>query len=351
MDKSDPNITFDKLGVCNHCDTAQKELLFSYAEAGNFNKKIANIKKDGQNNKYDCLIGLSGGVDSSTALHYLVKNGLRPLCYSMDNGYNDPKADENIFKLVEALKVPFEKRIINLDIFKELQSAFIKAGVKNIEIPTDHILMALSYQMAAQYNIKWIISGGNVATESIMPVNWGYNARDLIHIKDIYKKFNGKKLKGLPVCGLLKFNYYKWIKKIKIFYILDYLNYNRKSSERMLIEKYGFQSTGEKHEENIFTRWFQNWYLFEKYGIDKRKAHLSSLINSGQITKKEANLLLIANPIYPELGIEKQVMKYPKHSHYDYKTDEKIWLFITNIIRALRKPYRILTKIGKSITG
>jgi len=272
-------------------------------------------------NKYSCLIGLSGGADSSYVLHKAVELGLKPLCFSVDNGWNDPKADENIMRLVETLKVPFYRYTIDLKKFRDLQSAFIKAGLKNIEIPTDHILMATTYEMAAKNGIKYVLSGGNVATESIMPASWGYNARDLVHIRDVYRKMKGKKLTGLPVCSLLKWNYYKWIKGIKILYPLDVWGYNRQDAIWILEEKYGWKNYHEKHCENTFTWWFQNYYLFEKFGIDKRKAHLSSLINSGQMTREEALEELQKCPVYPTIGLEQRVTRYPKGSHDDYAKD------------------------------
>lgn len=336
MNGTAQEIKLDENGVCNFCHQAQKALKEIEAEKHKLPEIIEQIKKDGEGKDYDVLIGLSGGVDSSTALHYAVEMGLRPLCFSVDNGWNDPRADENILRIIETLKVPFYRYTIDLKKFKELQGAFLKAGVPNVEIPTDHILMATSLEMASQYGIKWIISGGNVATESIMPESWGYNARDLTHIKDIYKKMTGKKLKGLPVCGLLKWNYYKWIRDVKTLYLLDFLCYNRNESIELLKEKYGYKPYGNKHEESIFTSWFQNWYLFEKFNIDKRLAHFSSLINSGQMTRKEAMDLLAECPIYPKLGIESKVMKYLKRSHDDFKKDE--WLFntISKIIRFWR---------------
>ena len=333
MDGSAREIKLGKGGVCNFCTSAQKELKACEAERHNLPRIVVGMNGE----KYDVLIGLSGGVDSSTALVEAVRLGLRPLCFSIDNGYNDPKADENIMRLVEGLKVPFYRYTIDLAKFQELQACFFKAGVVNVEIPTDHILMAASYEMAAKYGIKWIISGGNVATESIMPASWSYTARDLKHIKAIYRKFAGKKLKGLPLCGLLKFNWYKWVKKIKTVYLLDFLDYNREESIKMLTEKFGFKTTGEKHEESIFTRWFQNFYLYEKFGIDKRKAHYSAMINSGQMTRAKAEELLAYRPIYPELGIESKVMKYPKKSHYDYPTDEKVFNRISKVVRFIRK--------------
>ena len=349
MDGSAEELVLDENGVCNFCYSARKALKEIETEKRNLPKIIEQIKKDGKGNKYNCLIGLSGGVDSSTVLHYAVQLGLRPLAFNMDNGFNDPKADENVLNLVEALKVPFYRYTIDLDKFRELQSAFMKAGVPNIEIPTDHILMAITYEMADKYKIKWILSGGNVATESIMPESWGYQPRDLVHIENIYKRFVGKKLKGLPVCGLLKWNWYKWIKGIKIFYLLDYLNYNRSESIKLLEKEYGWKNYYEKHCENYFTWWFQNYYLFEKFGYDKRKAHYSSLINSGQMTRKEAMDLLAERPEYPELGLEKVIWDIPKRSHYEFKTDEWLWNSLAITIRAWKKLYRKLMKIGEII--
>lgn len=338
MNGTAKEIVLDKNGVCNFCHTAQRELKMAEVERPNLTKKIEKIKKQGIGNKYDCLIGLSGGVDSSLTLHHLVELGLRPLCFTIDNGWNDPKADENIMRLVEGLKVPFYRYTIDVNIFRELQAAFMKAGVINLEIPTDHILMASSYELAEAYGINWIISGGNVATESIMPYSWSYPARDLVHIKAIYKKFTGKKLKGLPVCSLAKFNKYKWISGIKTLYLLDYLEYNRAKAIELLQQKYGYKPYGEKHEESVFTKWFQNFYLYQKFGIDKRTAHYSSLINSGQMTREEAMFQLTANPVYPQLGLEAKVMKYQKHDHHDYPTDEFVFNTISKVIRLI--PYQ-----------
>lgn len=340
MDGSAKEIVLDEKGICNFCHQAQRELALIKSEKENLDVVIKRIKKDGKEKVYDVLIGLSGGVDSSLTLHHLNCLGLRPLCFSIDNGWNDPRADENIMRLVEGLKVPFYRYTIDLKKFRELQSAFMKAGQINIEIPTDHILMASTYEMAAKYGIRWVVSGGNVATESIMPESWGYNARDLVHIKDVYKKMTGKNLTGLPVCSLLGFNIYKWWYGIKTLYLLDYLDYNRDEAVKLLEEKYNYRPYGDKHCENVFTTWFQNFYLFTKFGIDKRKAHYASLINSGQMTRKDAMELLTTNPVYPRLGIEQKVLDYPRRDRKDFKTDEKLWKFLTTLIRQLRKPWK-----------
>ena len=335
MDGTDPDLVLDAEGVCNHCHAAQKSLKEIEVEKPNLAGIIERIKKDGH--AYDVLLGISGGVDSSYALVKAVELGLRPLCFSVENGWQDDRAQENVMRLVEGLKVPFIRYTIDLKKFRELQAAFMRAGQKNIEIPTDHVLMAVTYELAKTYGIKWVVSGGNVNSESVMPVSWGYQPRDLVHIKSVYRWATGKKLKGLPLCGLLKWNIYKWWYGIKTFYLLDYLDYNRQESEKMLIEKYGFQSTGEKHEESVFTKWFQNFYLYQKYGIDKRTAHFSSLVNSGQMTRAEAMEKLQTNPVYPLLGIEEKVMKYPKRPYTDFKTDEGLFTAISKTIRFLRR--------------
>ena len=332
MDSTAKEIVFDESGRCNFCRQAEK----SWKEVKEIAAGSAIVFNQDLNRNYDCLIGLSGGVDSSYLLHCAVGLGYKPLCYTVDNGWNDPKADENIMRLVETLKVPFYRYTIDTKKFAELQSAFFKSGTANVEIPTDHILFATTYEMADKYGIKTILSGGNVATESIMPPSWGYNARDLVHIKDIYKKFTGKKLTGLPVLSLWKWNWYKWVKGINIVYLLDYLDYNREEAIKILAEKYGYKDYGDKHQESEFTKWFQNFYLYEKFGFDKRKAHYSSLIVSGQMTREQALERLDEKVWYPKFGIENKILKYPKHDYKDYRTDEKLFNFISQLIRELK---------------
>ena len=332
MDKSAEEITFDEKGVCNFCVQAQKAI--DEICCGDWQKIKLDIKK--QKGKYDVIVGLSGGIDSSTVLDIVVKEGLKPLCFSIDNGWNDPIADENIMRLVEGLKVPFYRYTIDLDKFRELQASFLQAGLINAEIPSDHIIISSAFDLANKYGVKYIISGGNVASESIMPYSWSYHARDYKHLSSVYKTMTGKRLKGLPTMNLLKFNYYKWIKKIKVVNVLDYFDYNVVESKKDLSERYGWQDYGDKHEESIWTKWFQNFYLFEKFGIDKRKAHYSSLINSGQMTRDEALFKLTANPIYPRLGIEDRVMKYPKHDHMDYPNNLNLFNRISKVVKFFR---------------
>lgn len=335
MDNTAQEITFDKEGICNFCYQAETALIKQLGEKRNWPTMLNWVMENGEKGKYDCVVGLSGGVDSSMALVQAVEHGLRPLCFTVDNGWNTPEADENILQLVEKLKVPLEKVVLHNE-FKSLQAAFISAGVINIEIPTDHILMAVAFQMAKKHKVKWIISGGNVETESIMPASWSYTARDLKHIKAIYKRLARKKIKRLPTCSLWQFNWYKWINRIKTLYLLDYTGYNRSKAIEYLKEHFDYKGYGEKHCESIYTHWFQNFYLFEKFGIDKRKAHLSSLINSGQIDQDEALNKLMQSPVYPEIGLEARAMSYPRHEHSYYPTDAKLFGFINKIIKFLK---------------
>lgn len=335
MDGTAPEIVLTATG-CNFCDQARKS--FKATKWLELGPLVDKIKRDGNGKKYDILIGLSGGADSSTALDVALSLGLRPLAYSMDNGWNDPKADENIMRLVEfgPVKVPFQREVIDLSKFRELQSAFLRAGLINAEIPTDHVLTALAYQTAAQHGIKWIISGGNEATESIMPASWSYPARDLVHLKDVYLTMTGKKLEGLPTMSTWQFNLYRWWYGIKTVNLLDYVKYDRSESIKVLKDKYGYKDYGEKHGESIFTRWYQSFYLYEKFGIDKRKAHFSSLIVSGQMTRTEAMRQLESCPVYPRVGLEVKVLTYKRRSHSDFKHD--VWFDrIAAVVRFIKR--------------
>ena len=350
MDGSDTDIKYDQNGVCNHCLNAQIELKLCEKEKPNLNSTISLIKSS-RKGDYDCLIGLSGGVDSTMALHEAIQLGLKPLVFTMDNGYNDPRADANVLQMVEKLKVPLYRYVLDLEKFRDVQSAYLKAGVVNVEAIYDHLLWGASYEMAEKYGIKWILSGGNTATESIMPKSWSYDSRDLTNMKDIYWQVKGKKLKSkygsFPLVSIWKFNWYRWWKGIKTVYLLDFLDYNREESIKLLQTEYGYTPYGLKHEENTFTSWFQNFYLFEKFGIDKRKAHYSSMINSGQMTKEEALLVITDRPIYPGLGIEDKVMGYPKRKHEDYKVD--VWYpRISKLISKLYK-YGLLRRISNNV--
>lgn len=336
-DNEDPNIFFDEKGMCNYCLDFKIKDKQRRLQKQELPWIIHEMKKQ---KGYHCLLGLSGGVDSATCLHYLAEQGIKPMCFSVDNGWQTPEAQENIMRLVEGLKVPYYRYNINVERFRELQEAFINAGLKNVEIPTDHILMATTYEMADKYGIKYIISGGNLATEGIMPEHFGYNARDLTHLRGVYKKMIGKKLKGLPVISLLKYIYYRFIKGIKIINLLDYYEYNRDNSIKMLSEKYGYKPYGEKHGESQFTNWFQSVYLFHVCKLDKRIPHLSSMINSGQISREKS---LEITSVYPNpsmnllqvTGIRMPANLSP-NDYKDYPNSEYWWNLWAKIYKCFK---------------
>jgi len=335
MDDSDPDISFDK-GICNYCREYPEKERIRKIEKTNLPWVYNTIRKEGKGKKYDCLLGLSGGVDSSMCLYNLIENGIRPFAFTVDNGWNTKESDENIMRLVEGMKVPFFRYNIDLEVFGNLQSAFLQSGTANVEIPTDHLLTAASYEMASENNIRTIISGGNMATESIMPKAWGYQPRDLFHVKAIYRIFNEKELTNLPTVSIWQYLYYRFVKKIRIINLLDYYEYNREESKKLLNEKFGWKDYGEKHYESTFTWWFQAYYLYTKFGYDKRKPHYSSMILSKQMTRSEAMERLLERPIYPELGIEQKVLKYPSKTYKDYPNQEWLWNLLSKIYGHLK---------------
>lgn len=327
MDTSDPEIVFDSGGVCNHCYQFDK----AWAEV--LKQRNSSLDIPRSKGRFDVLIGLSGGVDSSLALHYLIERGLRPLAFSIDNGWNTPEADENIMRLVETLKVPFFRYTIDIDKFKNLQWAFVQSGTPNIEIPTDHILMAASYELARKHNIKTIISGGNVATEGVMPKEWGYNARDLKFIQSV-AKWAGVKIKGYPTISIWRYLYLRFLRGIRVINILDYYDYDRAAAIELLEQTYGYKPYGEKHCESKFTKWFQEYYLIHKFGYDKRRAHYSSLINSGQMSRTAAIESLQPFPMnsgcFWKLPLEKR-------THRDFPNQEWLWNSLSRLYAFSKK--------------
>ena len=337
MDTTDSDIVFDDFGFCNHCHEFKKKEDQRKAEKLELPWVYHQIRKEGKGKTYDVLIGLSGGVDSSLCLHYLVENGIRVLAFTIDNGWNTKESDENIMRLVEGLKIPFYRYNIDLEEFRELQVSFMKSGTANIEIPTDHILMAASYQTAKENNIKFIVSGGNIATEAIMPKEWGYEARDLKFIKAIYKKFANRKLINLPMISLRQYLVYRFVRKIKVINLLDYYEYNREKAKKLLHEKYRWLDYGEKHCESTFTWWFQHWYLPQKFGYDKRKPHYSSMILSGQMRREDAMQKLLEPLTFPVMPFQEKVKQYPIKGYRAYSNNEKMWSFLSKTYGIFKK--------------
>ena len=297
-----PEIFFDNHGICNYChEYKEKEkhrLLPPPAREEGMSSIVSKIKDAGNNKKYDCLIGVSGGVDSTFTAYYVKKLGLRPLAVHYDNGWNSELAVHNIQKVLEKLNIDLYTYVVNWDEFKDLQLSFLKASTPDGEVPTDHAILATLYHVAGNEGIKYIISGNNFKTEGVMPRMWAYGHIDWKYIKSIHGKFGNKKLKTFPHFTLLKFLWYTVVKKVHMISILNYMEYQKDEAMKILEEKLGWQYYGGKHYESNYTKFYQGIILPQKFKIDKRKLHLSALILSGQLTRDEA-LLELERPVYP----------------------------------------------------
>ena len=351
----DPDITFDENGICNHCHEYEMRAsleVFYCCVLGQLRLEgvIEQMKLDGDGKPYDCVIGLSGGLDSSFAAYHIVKMGLRPLALSLDNGWDTEIAKENISNLVTKLNIDWEHHSLDPKQYKDLQLSFLKSGVINIEAPTDHAITSFLYKRAAQEGLRYIVHGGNIVTEAIMPRAWGYDAKDWRHIKAIHKKFGSASLRGFPHMTLWHWTYYTFCKGIKWFPILNYVEYVPAKAKQILSEAVGWKDYGGKHLESEWTAFFQQYILPMKFGIDKRKAHLSTLINSGFMTREEALSELAKEPdismrqveaICRKLGIsviEFHVLMNKKPiAHSQYESNERWFKYFGSFVKYAKK--------------
>ncbi len=307
MDTTDSNIMFDEEGVCDHCRNFEKNIKpYWKANENRFDEleKIAKkIRKDGEGREYDCILGLSGGADSSY-MAYIVKEvmHLRPLAFVVDTGWNLNVAVENIEKIVKGLDLDMYTEVINWKEMADFQLSMFKSQISSQDAPQDHAIFAALYNYAAKHKIKYVLTGSNNSTEFIRPpVEWIY-MNDLKMYKDIHKKFGKSKLNTYPQCGILKYRlFYKYVLGLKRFYPLDYVVYDKTKAEKFLHEKYGWTKYENKHYENVFTRFFEGYYLPHKFGFDTRKNVYSTQILSGTMTRDEAIENLKTNPYDPEL--------------------------------------------------
>lgn len=335
---ADPSISFDENGICNYYyeyKKAEKEKVIEGDLGWSELQKIAHtIKEAGRGQQYDCIMGLSGGVDSTYVAYVAKKLGLRPLAVHFDNGWNSELAVMNIENIVNKLGFDLFTYVIDWEEFKDLQLAYLKASVVDIEAITDHAIFAAMYRIAGDKNIKYILSGTNVQTENTLPKAWVHSKADHVNIKAIHKKFGTVPLKTFPFMDSKVKRYYQQMKGVTAISVLNYVDYNKKAVKELIARELGWRDYGGKHYESVWTRFYQGYILPTKFGIDKRKAHLSDLIFGGQITKNEA-LIELQKPIYdPEqlkvdyefvlkkFGLTREefeaLMRLPPKSHYDY---------------------------------
>lgn len=307
MDTTDSKIVFDENGVCDFCNSYKNEVLVNWIP--NYNndeelEKIAlEIRESGKNQKYDCIIGLSGGTDSSY-LAYIAKEKmkLRPLIYTVDTGWNLNVAVENIERIVKKLDLDMYTEVVNWQEMKDLQLSFFKSQVPYQDLPQDHAIFAGLYNYAVKNNIKYVLTGANNATEVVRPpIEWNY-VNDIRLMKSIHKKFGTKKLKTFPFCGMFKYRlYYAYVRGMKRIAPLDFINYDKELAETELKEKFGWEKYENKHYENIFTRFYEGYYLPEKFGFDKRKCYFSNLILTEKMSRDEALIKLAESPYSEKL--------------------------------------------------
>ena len=305
MDTTDSKITFNEEGLCDHCQHfygyIKPKWIVDDESEKKLNDIVARIKKKNRKKKYDCIIGLSGGMDSTYLLYYTKEVlGLRPLVFAVDTGWNLPVADKNIDNLLKGLKLEKVDYKINKEEMRDLQLAFFKSQVPYQDMPQDHVIFASLYNFAVKSKIKYVLTGGNLATESIRePNEWVY-MNDLRMMKNIHKKFGKIKLKTLPTASIFKYKiYYRYFKGMKVYRPLDLMPYSRQIALDTLTKKYSYEPYENKHYESRLTRFYEGYWLYHKFGYDKRKAYYSSLIVSNQMTREEA-LEKLKKPPYDE---------------------------------------------------
>ncbi len=356
MDTSDPDIRFDAHGVCHHCaayDAGLKSHVFTGEDGRRrLDELVARIKREGAGKRYDCIIGVSGGVDSTFVAHQVKALGLRPLAVHLDNGWDSELAVSNIHEALTRLQIDLHTHVIDWEEFKDLQLAFLRASTPDSEIPTDHAIFALMHQMADRMGVKHIISGLNRRTESHLPGAWSQGHSDWRYIRSVHRRFGHLPLKTFPRMSL--WNLLRWRHAHEWTDILNYLDYVKKDAVALMQRELGWRDYGGKHYESIYTRFYQGYILPKKFGFDKRRMHLSSLVCAGEITREEALRQLEGEP-YPvalqqedrAYVIEKfgltvaefdALMREPARSFEDFPSYEK--LYRTGPYRAARAFYR-----------
>ena len=320
----------------------RRELLAPGERQQRLKALVGDIKTTGYGKEYDCILGISGGVDSSYVAYLAKQLGLRPLAVHFDNGWDSELAVDNIKRVLSHLNIDLYTYVVDWDEFRDLQKSFLIASVPNAEIPTDHAINALLWNQARQHGVKYILSGSNLKTEGIMPLAWTYSSLDLYHIRTLHRRFGSRQLKTFPALGLLKFAYYVFFLRMRIVNLLNFFDYDKQNAIQTLEKELGWRPYLEKHYESVWTRYYQGVYLVEKFGYDKRLPHLSSMVASGQITRQEA-LDRLKLETYPE-AVRRQdyefmlkkfgmseadyesLLKLPLKSHLDYPNLNMLYL-------------------------
>jgi N-acetyl sugar amidotransferase len=359
MDTSDSNITFDARGWCDYCNNYYQNILPHWHPddaigRAEIQRQVDAIKRDGKGRDHDCLIGISGGVDSSYVV-YIAKEkfGLKPLLYHVDAGWNSQQAVNNVERLVDQLGVELYTEVIDWEEMKDLQLAFFKAQVPHVDTPQDHAFFAGLYNFAAKEGFKYILTGANYSTECVRePLEWHYHASDLRQLRDIHQRFGTRPLRTFPTADIFTYKlYYRYVKGVRVVKPLNYVPYRKEPAMQELVERFGWQRYAHKHYESRFTRFYEGYWLPTKFGYDKRRAHFSSLILTGQLSRDEA-LRKIAQPAYDaetiaqdfeyvatklDLTVDefRAIMNGPNKTYRDYKNSMGLINLGTQVLRRL----------------
>jgi N-acetyl sugar amidotransferase len=344
MDTSDPAITFDAEGRCCYCTDffarkAQNIRRGPEAER-ELEAMVRTIRSSTRSSDYDCVLGISGGTDSCYAAYVAKSAGLRPLAVHLDNGWNSDIAVKNIRRVTSKLGIDYQSYVLDWEEFKDLQLAFLRASVTEIETPTDIAIPAALHRVAAEHGVKYILSGGNTATEGILPKAFHYNAKDTRYLRAVHRRFGTRPLKTFPTFGFLTEAYYKLVKGIRFFYLLDCVPYDKKEANALLREKFGWQDYGGKHFESKITGFVQSYVFPTKFGLDYRRPTLSTQICVGSVGRDEALEELKKLPydtaklpadkeyIAKKFGITlaelEAILAEPAKTYRDYPNDERL---------------------------
>jgi N-acetyl sugar amidotransferase len=341
MDTSDRSITFDTAGHCNHCRgyLARRALLELNLVEGKFEAACDHIRRLGADAPYDCVVGVSGGADSTYVTYRAVEAGLRVLAVHVDNGWDTPLAVRNVKNLVERLAIDYQSAVLDWDEFRDLQLAFFKASVPEIETPTDIAIPAALHRMAAHHGVRTIVSGGNPWTEGILPAPWHYDAKDLTYLHAVHRRFGTGRLRTFPTFGYREEAYYKLVRRIRFAYLLENVRYRTDEVAAILRERLAWSRPSGKHHESVITRFVQSYVLPTKFGIDYRRATFSNRICAGELAREEALHELEHAPyrdvqladdmryVAKKLGLTQEafaeILAAPPKSHRDYPNDER----------------------------
>jgi N-acetyl sugar amidotransferase len=353
MDDTVSSIIFDENGVCNYCKK-HDALLSLYSQDSDIRDAtrkslIEKIISSGKKKKYDCIVGISGGTDSTYALLQAVKLGLRPLAVFFDNGWSTETSVSNIKNAVQKLKVDLFTYVVDWEEFREIQIAFLKASVPCVEVPTDVAIMGTLYKLARQEKIKYILSGASFITEGIVPLEWSFI--DGKYVKSVNKLFGKQHLKSYPGVSLVNVFVNTFFRRIRVVLFTNYFDYDKVKAREVLEKELGWKYYGGHHYENVYSRWAFGWYTVHKFGFDKRKVSLSGPMRMGKLTRLEAMKEISSEP---EIGNEvteyvikklqltheelENIMKSPNKSFHDYKTSY-----------SLIKKFRFLLKLAIKI--